>query len=82
MMDILENFYQLSDTALSWFRSYLNERSFELKLSKEDLSPEYPVKYGVPLGGMLSPLLFSLHTAPLVEISNKHGVADCSSFLS
>ena len=48
----------LSDSSLSWFRSYISERSQVTSVSNVHSSLGFPVS-GVPQGSVLSPTLFS-----------------------
>ena len=63
----------ISGTALSWFRSYLNERSQKVLLRGAS-SESSSLKYGVPQGSVLGPILFTIYTIPLGEICRRHGV--------
>lgn len=49
----------ISDKALEWFRSYLYDRKQCIRVNDRYSSPSY-LKTGVPQGGILSPLLFSI----------------------
>ena len=58
-----------------WFRSYLEGRRQAVNINGT-LSPENAVRYGVPQGSVLGPLLFTLYVAPLGSIAQKHGNGD------
>ena len=47
------------DLALSWFTSYISDRSSCVKIYNSFSSPS-PMKYGVPEGSVLGPSLFSI----------------------
>ena len=49
--------YNLSQDSLSWFTSYLSNRTQQVKY-KSKLSEPLHVTYGVPQGSILGPLLF------------------------
>uniref|UniRef100_A0A8C2HQN3 Reverse transcriptase domain-containing protein n=1 Tax=Cyprinus carpio TaxID=7962 RepID=A0A8C2HQN3_CYPCA len=55
-------------TALKWFHSYLKDRTFSVNFANVS-SSVVPLKYGLPQGSILSPILFSLYMRPLGSIS-------------
>ncbi len=71
LMDRLQNYTGIQGQGLRWFRSdryhfvYLNGEASQLS----------PVKYGVPQGSVLGPLLFSLYMLPLGYIIRKYRIS-------
>ena len=59
--------------ALSWFRSYLNDRHQCVVVGGER-SSSVVLSCGVPQGSVLGPLLFSLYTVPPGAIVKRHGL--------
>ena len=61
------------DLALSWFTSYLSDRSSSVKIYNYFASPS-PMKsiYGVPHGSVLGPSLLSIYLYPLPSIISKY----------
>ena len=57
--------------ALQWFKSYLTDRT-QAVLIDGTQSGSTPLKYGVPQGSVLGPLLFAIYTLPLGDILRKH----------
>ena len=49
--------YRLSELSLSWFDSYLCNRTQQVNIN-ENISENDKVRYGVPQGSILGPLLF------------------------
>ena len=58
-------------TALSWFKSYLEGRSRRICI-KKTLSQPFDLKWGVPQGSCLRPLLFTIYTQNLFPILESH----------
>ena len=67
----LEYRFGVTGVALAWFRSYLSNRSQNVKVNHTKSSTSI-LKYGVPQGSVLGPILFTLYTAPLEDVIRKH----------
>ncbi len=63
----------ISGTALKWFESYMSNRTQRVVIGSET-SADHPLRYGVPQGSVLGPLLFSVYTSPLQDIMQDHSV--------
>lgn len=69
----LEHLVGIKGSALDWFRSYLSNRSQRVFFNNS-LSDYSTVKYGVPQGSVLGPLLFCLYMSPLGDIFRKFAI--------
>ena len=63
----------ISGTAQSCFESYLDDRSQTVRLHVSS-SASSSLRFGVPRGSVLGPILFTIYTIPLGEICRRHGV--------
>ena len=73
LLNRLHKRYGITETALSWFETYLTDRCQIIQLNGE-ISDEMWLQFGVPQGSVFGPLLFTSYTAPLGEIARRHGV--------
>ncbi len=67
----LQKYFGISGTALSWFRSYLTDRSQRVIIGDEKSTPA-TLDFGVPQGSVLGPVLYSMYTTPLSAQINRH----------
>lgn len=72
--------FGISDRVLNWVESYLSNRYQEVKINDKTSDPQL-LKYGVPQGSVLGPVLFSLYIQSLADIIvshnfDRHGYAD------
>ena len=60
-------------TALEWFKSYLDDRTFTVKIG-QTMSARSEVRCGVLQGSVLGPMLFNVYCLPIGDIFAKHNV--------
>ena len=70
LIHILNRHFNISDLALSWFRSYLFQRSQFVKM--DNFSSLTSLNSGVPQGSVLGPILFSLYKSLMCSIIVQH----------
>ena len=72
LLERLFSSFGICDTALNWFKSYLENRHQKVKINSF-YSDELPISFGVPQGSVLGPLLFTLYVYPLSNVIKKSG---------
>ena len=67
----LESWFGISNSALSWFKSFLTDRRQVVRTGDTTSSPSI-LHFGIPQGSVLGPILFSLYTTPLSSVIAGH----------
>uniref|UniRef100_A0A671TXF6 Reverse transcriptase domain-containing protein n=1 Tax=Sparus aurata TaxID=8175 RepID=A0A671TXF6_SPAAU len=73
LLNRLRHLVGLSGTVLNWFYSYLTDRHFLVSMDTCS-SGTHELKYGVPQGSILGPILFNLYMLPLGDVIRRHGI--------
>ena len=71
LLQKLQSVIGIQGTALSWFQSYLGERSQQISINGT-LSRKFHLQCGIPQGSCLGPLLFTIYSSKLFEILKHH----------
>ena len=75
LLNRLEKLHGIRGTALKWFKSYLSDRTQSVVIGEAESAAKI-LKYGVPQGSKLGPILFNSYISPLSEIAKKHKIDD------
>ena len=67
LTSVLSNNFEIKDTALKWFNSYLQPRSFKVAVNWKYSEEKQPI-YGVLKGSCLGPNLFNLYCSMLNNV--------------
>ena len=71
LLDLLHNDLGIHGTAHQWFQSYLSGRTQCVRIGEQKSAP-LDLRYGVPQGSVLGPLLFCAYTTKLGQIIQTH----------
>ena len=73
LLHLLETSFGITGSALTWFKSYLSDRSQKVVIEGVESDP-FVLIFGVPQGSVLGPILFTVYTTPLGKIIRSHGL--------
>ena len=71
LLSCLSTSFGFAGSTLKWFRYYLQDHFQSVKIGSS-LSNLFKLKFGVPQGSVLGPLLFSVYTTPLGQVIRKY----------
>ena len=69
----LSSWFGITDSALTWFKTYLTSRSFSV-VASGFASSSYPLSCGVPQGSVLGPIPFNMYTTPLSTLTSSRSL--------
>ena len=73
LLSRLESRFGITGTVLQWLESYLKDRKQHV-LINDSQSCDLELKWGVPQGSVLGPLLFTAYISPIGDIFRKYGL--------
>ena len=73
LLEMLRADFRIEAIVLQWIRSHLDNRRQAVVINGK-VSPVTTLRYGVPQGSVLGPLLFTLYITPLGSIIRRHGL--------
>ena len=71
LLDCVRKLFGVGGRCLDWFKSYVFDHTQNIKIGSV-LSEARKLKFGVPQGSVLGPILFLLYTTPLSKVISKH----------
>ena len=72
-LNLLDYSFGIRGDSLRWFKSYLQDRTQTVQIGSSTSEP-VTLKYGVPQGSVLGPILFTMYTTPLGNITRNHSL--------
>ena len=73
LLSRLNTSFGISDTTLSWFQSYLTNRTSSVRIGRH-CSSSVTCITGVPQGSVLGPLLFTVYVCPIASITHLYSI--------
>ena len=73
LLNILEKQMQVKGDLLKWFESFLSDRTQSVSINGVH-SQKRKLKYGVPQGSVLGPILFTIYTSSLGDVIQPFGL--------
>ena len=73
LLDLLDYSFGIRGDPLKWFKSYLQDRTQTVQIGSSTSEP-VTLKYGVPQGSVLGPILFTMYTTPLGNVIRNHNL--------
>ena len=73
LINKLEQQFGVTGNALLWFKSYLDSRSYKIKINNTLSKLQY-LSYGVPQGSILGPVLYSLYITEIESITKFYNI--------
>ena len=82
LLSRLKSHVGVTEATIDWFSSYLSNRRQTVVINgtsrtdclQSDTPASYPLRYGVPQGSVLGPILFNIYLRPLGDVIRKHGL--------
>ena len=68
----MESRFGIAGSCLEWFRDYLSNRCQIIDIDNKVSEPKI-FNFGVPQGSVLGPIFFTMYTAPVGDITRRHG---------
>ena len=73
LLNRFEHMFGITGPALAWFVSYLTDR-YQSVTFGEAVSTGKLLKFGVPQGSVLGPIVYCMYTKPVGDIIRRHGL--------